>query len=529
MRGRHEYHFPLREIAVYTFSVIMCFIIVLLLFCTRWVDYSYQRLFLTGNIPLLCCGALVGAGVVLWRRKCGRIGRILEKYSQKAIRSLTVLLIPIQIYVCYNAYFYTEWDVAMLIRNAFAVAEGEPLMSTLYFSSYPNNLLLMIVFSIIRKADLYFGVLDVQQGIMGILCVQCFLSALTGYLLFQVVRKLAGCFGAWCGWFSYLVLVGSSGWLMIPYSDSVGLFFPAALLYLYMKLQNGKCIRLKWIGLGVLSCLGYHVKPQILIVFIAIVIVEVFTPKPKTAEGELMKPTPGKPVLSGKGRTGKLGLLYALAGIVLASLLYSCLVRDITRQLDQEKAFGFTHFIMMGLNDANNGAYLEADVEFSRSFATKAERTEANLQVIGQRLKEMRLGGLGTHVVRKLLTNYGDGTFAWKMEGNFLHQVYEPKNKFISPVLRNIIWGDGKANALNETVKQGVWLCVLAASLGMIGYRKKADSAVAAVLLAVIGLTVFEVLFEARARYLYIYVPFYIVTGVLGAKEMVRRACTVVL
>ncbi len=72
MRGRHEYHFPLREIAVYTFSVIMCFIIVLLLFCTRWVDYSYQRLFLTGNIPLLCCGALVGAGVVLWRRKCGR-------------------------------------------------------------------------------------------------------------------------------------------------------------------------------------------------------------------------------------------------------------------------------------------------------------------------------------------------------------------------------------------------------------------------------------------------------------------------
>ena len=296
-----------------------------------------------------------------------------------------------------------------------------------------------------------------------------------------------------------------------------------------MKLQNGKCIRLKWIGLGVLSCLGYHVKPQILIVFIAIVIVEVFTPKPKTAEGELMKPTPGKPVLSGKGRTGKLGLLYALAGIVLASLLYSCLVRDITRQLDQEKAFGFTHFIMMGLNDANNGAYLEADVEFSRSFATKAERTEANLQVIGQRLKEMRLGGLGTHVVRKLLTNYGDGTFAWKMEGNFLHQVYEPKNKFISPVLRNIIWGDGKANALNETVKQGVWLCVLAASLGMIGYRKKADSAVAAVLLAVIGLTVFEVLFEARARYLYIYVPFYIVTGVLGAKEMVRRACTVVL
>lgn len=532
MNRRLEYHSLFRVIVVYAFSVIMCFIVVLLLFCSNWIDYSYKRLFLTGNLLLLCCGIFAGAGVVLGRRKCGSICKILEKQSSKAIFRLTILLIFVQIYICYNAYFYTEWDVAMLIRNAFGVAEGKPLMSTLYFSSYPNNLLLMMFFSIIRKADLYIGCLDVQEGIMGILCVQCFLSGLTGYLLFQIVQKFTGVWGAWCGWFCYLVLVGSSGWLMIPYSDSMGLFFPTVLLYLYVKLQNGKYVRLKWVVVGMLSCLGYHIKPQIFIAFIAIVIVEIFSLQPKAAEKGFHKEGRSKErlheralhksILAENGYVCRRGLLYALAGIAFASILYSWLVRDITRQLDGEKALGASHFVMMGLNTVNNGGYLEEDVEFSRSFATKAERTEANVQVIRQRLHEMGLGGLGAHVVRKLLTDYGDGTFAWKMEGNFLYQVYEPKNYFISPALRNIIWGDGKANALNETVKQGVWLCVLAASLGMIGYRKKADSALMVVLLAVIGLTIFEVLFEARARYLYLYVPFYIITGVLGAERIVK-------
>lgn len=532
MGRQHKYRSVFHKMVVYTFSVFMCVIVVLLLFCSKSVDYSYKRLFLTGNMQLLCCGIFVGVGLVLGRKTCGRIYKVLEKNSQKAISRLTMLLILGQIYVCYNAYFYTGWDVAVLIQNAFSVAEGESLMSTLYFSSYPNNVLLLAVFSIIRKVDLYFGILDVREGIMGILCVQCFLSGLTGYLLFQIVQNFAGCWGAWCGWFCYLVLVGTSGWLMIPYSDSMGLFFPTMLLYLYVKLQNGKYVRLKWVVMGMLSCLGYHIKPQIFITFIAIVIVEICSMKPKTVEegvieeGRNIEKSPKKTLQNSSftenGRLCRWGLLYALAGIVLASILYSCLVRDITRQLDEEKAFGISHFVMMGLNTVNNGGYLGSDVEFSWSFATKEERTEANVQVIGQRLKEMGFGGLGVHAVRKLLTDYGDGTFAWKMEGTFFSHVYEPKNNFISLVLRNIIWGDGKANALNETIRQGVWLSVLAASLGMIGYRKKADPVLALVLLAVIGLTLFELLFEARARYLYIYVPFYIITGVLGGEEIVK-------
>jgi len=527
---------------IYAFTVMICFVLILLLFCSKLTDYSYKRSFLAGNILLLGGGIVAAACLVLFRKKCGRILGKMCRDSTSTIRKLTLFLIPVQIYICYNAYFYTEWDVAMIIRETFCVVEGKPLTSVPYFSIYPNNILLLAVFSLIKKVDLYFGILDVQEGIMGIVCVQCVVSGVTGYMLFQILKELAGEWGAWLGWICYLVLVGSSGWLMIPYSDSMGLFFPTALLFLYGKIRSGKYVRLNCLGVGTLAFLGYHIKPQILITFIAMTAVELFLHRTCIGEnmqesGDLRKSKAGagfsEAIEGGQGKKGGIerqrkeirllgrGIWYVLAGGLLAAVLNGFLVRDIARQLDGEKAFGPAHFVMMGLNTEKNGAYLESDVNFSQSFATKAERTRGNLEVIGQRLNDMGGPGLGMHCVRKLLTNYGDGTFAWRQEGNFFSYIYEQKNQFISPALRNIIWGDGAANAVNETLKHGIWLCLLAASLGALGYRKQANPALCLVLLAIMGLTLFGLIFEARARYLYIYVPFYIISGVLGARKIV--------
>lgn len=44
--------------------------------------------------------------------------------------------------------------------------------------------------------------------------------------------------------------------------------------------------------------------------------------------------------------------------------------------------------------------------------------------------------------------------------------------------------------------------------------------------LAIIGLTAFELLFEARARYLYTYVPVYCILAGIGAKKIIN-ACEI--
>ena len=502
LRESQEYRFAFRQIVIMAFCILMVFILILLVLFAGKMEYSYKHSFLLGNGVLLCGVMLVAGMGTAGLRKCSTLREMMEKHSGRGIRILTVLFIFIQIYICYNAYFYTGWDVSVLLSEAFRVAEDQPLTALEYFSSYPNNLLLLRIFSLIRKLDLCVGVLDVQQGIMGILCVQCLLSGLTGYFLFQILRKYT-VVGAWAGWFCYLVLVGTSGWILIPYSDSWGLIFPAAILYLYVKLQNGKHTGVKWGLLGALSCFGYHIKPQISIVFIAVVMVELFRRKPKR-------------------QVYRWGVWYVLAGIFLSSVLYGWLVGDLTKQLDGEKAFEMSHYVMMGLNQQNNGGYLEADVEFSRSFPVREERVKANLEVAGQRLKDIGVPGFGRHLVRKLMTNYGDGTFGWRNEGTFFSYVYELKNKRVSPALRNIIWGDGLANAVNETLKQGLWLWVLMASLGLAGCRKTADAPLLAVSLAVIGSVLFGLLFEARARYVYLYVPFYIAAAVPGFRKMMK-------
>ena len=43
------------------------------------------------------------------------------------------------------------------------------------------------------------------------------------------------------------------------------------------------------------------------------------------------------------------------------------------------------------------------------------------------------------------------------------------------------------------------------------------------VMLSIIGLTIFELIFEARARYLYTYVPLYIILAAAGVQKIVEK------
>ena len=83
----------------------------------------------------------------------------------------------VQLYVVSNYYFITGWDAGVLCDAARGIAEGQTYgkgsFLSYYFSTYPNNLFLLSVFSGIMKLDRLFGFLDVESGIMGILTVQC--------------------------------------------------------------------------------------------------------------------------------------------------------------------------------------------------------------------------------------------------------------------------------------------------------------------------------------------------------------------
>ena len=54
---------------------------------------------------------------------------------------------------------------------------------------------------------------------------------------------------AWIGYFLYFVLIGLSGWILIPYSDSTGLVFPLIIFYIYVRLKETENKKVKYIDL----------------------------------------------------------------------------------------------------------------------------------------------------------------------------------------------------------------------------------------------------------------------------------------
>ena len=77
------------------------------------------------------------------------------------------------------------------------------------------------------------------------------------------------------------------------------------------------------------------------------------------------------------------------------------------------------HYFMMGLNNETDGVYSDEDTLFTDSFETPEEKRAADLAVAGERIKAYGIAGILGHAKKKTLVNYGDGLFAWGVDGNF--------------------------------------------------------------------------------------------------------------
>lgn len=188
-------------------------------------------------------------------------------------------------------------------------------------------------------------------------------------------------------------------------------------------------------------------------------------------------------------------------------------------EVDEEQTLGPSHFLMMGLNWDTSGVYCGEDVDYSCSFATAAERTAANLQTSKDRMQSLGVTGLAKHLARKTLVNFGDGTYAWGTEGGFYQYVFPVRNHVVSPFLRNVFYTTGKYYPYFAVFQQFIWVTILLSSTGFFLYlltEKERTPEVGVVALSLVGLVLFQSIFEARARYFFSYSPLFIVAAVLG-------------
>ena len=454
-------------------------------------------------LPLGLCAVLVLLALSEWLGPRIRHGRI-------ALLVASVCLFLFQVAAVTRYYFFTDWDVEALIDLSYLLVHGGESEGLLrYFSRYPNNLFLGWVFAQVRGAAAALGLERFEYGLL--LVMQCALNALTGALLVLLLRELGCGRGKLVfGYSLYVLLIGLSPWVSIPYSDSLCLPFPC--LEAWLALRRGKrtapATILRWALVGLCVWIGYRIKPQALFILPAILLRGLFSLRESAVRKAAL------PSLGGLA-----------AGILAAALLCNAAVDSLQLPLKPEAAFGPTHFLMMGLNSETMGVYSREDVEFSDAIPTRQERSAANLRVAGERARTMGLGGLAGLAVQKTLTNYGDGTFCWDGEGEFYIRTPEREDSRFGQFFRDLYYSrawEGRYFRLWANAEQLLWMAVLL--LGCVGAWRAADARLDCLMLAILALSAFELLFEARARYLYIYVPLYIALAVSGLSQRRKTA-----
>ncbi len=179
---------------------------------------------------------------------------------------------------------------------------------------------------------------------------------------------------------------------------------------------------------------------------------------------------------------------------------------------------------MMGANPESMGGFNGDDVNYTNSFTDPKERTAANIKEWLRRIEEMGPVGTAKLATRKTLTNFSDGTFAWEHEGRFYrHQL--GNNSAIKAW-----YGIGEKGAsINsglsyELLCQMLWLVVL---IGCACVPRNGVSSTEKIMrLALLMLALFLMIFEARARYLFLFAPYFVLLGVVGWFRIEKALCS---
>ena len=484
-----------------TYALMMIFIIMCCLFGEK-INFARKE-YTDKYLPAII---LIPMGMIFVLGMLSLIKKI--DFNSKCLKILLMILLLLQIYSSWSYYFYTDWDPSTLSMCSDSLAHKMDVswMSG-YFSKYPNNLFLVFIFYTIKKCMHIIGLHSIEY--FSIIVFQCILVTLTGWILYKsLMQLLKDEKYAFFGYALYTLIIGLSPWVSIPYSDSMGLLFPILIFYLYIN-RNKNTI-FKWIMIGIVSVVGYKIKPQIFIVFIAVCLVEVI--------GLFKRKMHIKNICA------------LIFGMTISTLSVNIMINSMPISVDKTQKFGIQHFFMMGMNPDAMGVYSEEDVKFSESFSNVYERNrEDSLEAIN-RIKKMREMGILKQTVRKTLTNYYDGTFGWAGEGEFFAEILNKKDIPGENFFRKIYYTRNYSKIgiyyiLWSNFEQMLWMTIISLDFWAIFYQKKTYPFYV-IMLGIIGLTIFELLFEARARYLYTFIPLYIILAILGIDFLSQEKIT---
>ena len=486
------------KIIVYLFSAFMVICLILCVF-PESIDSGYVEDFGHANLIFLVSGIIL----------ISLLGLIYDRTNNKSNISIpgfmrgyglfvlsSVVMLAFLIIATHFYYFETGWDAGTVIWNAEFMADGRiSELNNTYYSIYPNNVLMTVFFSVIIRIGRMLPVGTDYYVLVAFQCICMVVSSILIYasaLAFSFSEKqarLARCI--------FILLAGLSPWVVIPYSDTIGMFFVVLILYIYAKDKYP-------LVMGFLIVTGSMIKPTVFIIAIALGISGLINRCGTIRE-----------------KKNLLKIIFFVLGCVFGYVVAEKAIDMSGFDIDPERSMSPAHYLMMGLNEDYHGVINVEDQDFSIGIAGSDDRIRANLDVAWSRFTEMWPGRFFRHLFRKMLYSCGDGTFAWGVEGEFFQYPVWTGNETAEALFRNFYYPDGSRYKIYTGFEQMMWLGLIFFSVLCALFRKEKKFTV--FYLTIIGMIMFEMIFEPRARHLLLIVPIICILGAGGISVITDR------
>lgn len=481
----------------YIFLFLFAFIFISVIFANNNSTFSYKILpsiiaFLIILSLLFCIPFLLS--------KYDKPRNYLKNNSSNVIFISMIILMIIQLYMVYALTTPIGWDSGIVVSGAVQKDLNEGTYFYSYFSVYPNNLFLMFLFRIISNLIGSTG-LWVKLNALSIVAVDTSLI-----LTFYIINKIKDLKSAYLCFYLSALTFGIFAWIIVPYSDILAMPFTISTYALYLKLfdskhnSTSKSIIYSLI-IGAFLFIGYLIKPTVVIVFIGIVLCKLIFSLNHASTFNLKNII--KKVIP--------SILIIATILVSNSIWTQYIYNQNIITINKDLKTPMSHFFMLGLSshDGMYGAWNAEDVNLTLTYNTKEEKIQANKKVIKERLQNYGILGYSNFLLNKTRWITSEGNFFFGGEGNFAK--FEITDN--SPLIRNLVYTNGKYNKVYQYFLQGIWISVifliLISSISMSRNKHINDFHNFTFSMIIFGIILFILLFEGRSRYLILYLPFF--------------------
>ena len=468
------------------FAVCFTFVIASVLF--RGAGRSAEQRAVSAAGTAVCLAVLC-----LLARLAGRHERVLEENYHKILAVFSAAMFTLELLFALALRHGTWHDVGALHQGAAEWAETGTFAGFYeYYGYFPNNLGGMAFLYVFFKAASLAGFTDYYAAASLAACVM--LTSMMA-VVSLICRRLAGAVSA------VLLLavfaLSAQFWVLggAVYTDTLSMLFPVLIFYLYLlsRERKGRKKACLYLLMGLATGVGSLNKVTVLIMVIAVL-----------ADAGLRLER--KELLKLAACT--LGAAAAM-NLALNAYMYSA---HLSREEAVRHNTPLLHWVMMGLR--GDGRYNPEDYVFTRSLAPE-QRNAALLEEIGRRVAGRGVTGMLDLFSQKSAIDFGDGTYG---ADDFL-KIYPERDT----VLHDFVLKDGRFYWLyggyTTALHIALMLSMLIAAYRHIagGAREREDGDLLLPLyLAVFGVWLFLMFWEASPRYFSNFAPVIIVCGVLG-------------